>query len=114
MQKSELQYLEEWLLTIDARKSRAELDKLIADDFKEFSSSGRVWSKTSILDELPLQQPIGSAVISNFEELELVDGYVLVTYQLDLAGTISLRSSVWRKTHDGWRIFFHQGTTRNE
>jgi hypothetical protein len=35
---------------------------------------------------------------------------VLVTYVSERGERRARRSSVWRKTEDGWRVYFHQGT----
>ena len=40
----------------------------------------------------------------------LAPGIVHVTYVSDHAGRRARRSSVWRLTDDGWRVYFHQGT----
>ena len=33
-----------------------------------------------------------------------------LTYLSERAGRRALRSSIWRRTPDGWRVYFHQGT----
>ena len=40
--------LERKLLDPDVRASSQELDRLIADDFVEFGSSGRIWNKRDV------------------------------------------------------------------
>ena len=45
--------LERKLLDPDVRASSQELDRLIADDFVEFGSSGRIWNKRDVLSALP-------------------------------------------------------------
>ncbi len=52
----EIRALEERLLTREARADREQLDSLIADDFFEFGSSGRVWDKAAVLRELPAEE----------------------------------------------------------
>ena len=110
MTKSEFEDLEKQLLSIEVRTSQSELDKLIAEDFIEFGSSGRIWNKTELLDELPSQEPLGSAEIFDLEVSDLGAEHALVRYLLDLEGAKSLRSSIWRKRSDKWEIIFHQGT----
>ncbi len=110
MPKSEFQKLEEILLSAQTRKSQAELDRLIADDFTEFGSSGRTWNKSEVLEELPSQGPLADTELTNFEELELGGEHVLVKYLLDSGGVRSLRTSIWRRKNDGWEMLFHQGT----
>ena len=43
---------------------------------------------------------------SDVRATEVAGGVVLVTYE---AGA-SLRSSLWVRSDDGWRVLFHQGT----
>lgn len=87
------------------------LDSLIADDFLEFGSSGRICSKADVLNGL---DPIGEFSLSDIHVTELGTGYALITYQLALINdgnrTTSLRSSIWRLENQGWRMLFHQGT----
>lgn len=50
--KATLLALEEELLTSEARVSESRLNELLADDFVEFGSSGRIYDKPSIIREL--------------------------------------------------------------
>jgi hypothetical protein len=34
----------------------------------------------------------------------------LLTYTLDQAGRRTRRSTIWRRSEDGWQILYHQGT----
>jgi hypothetical protein len=50
---SQLLYqLEEHLLQPEVRHSRDELEKLLADEFVEFGSAGRIYNRQSIIEEL--------------------------------------------------------------
>jgi len=42
--------------------------------------------------------------------VHLADGIVLVTYTSQGGTRRCRRSSIWRRTSAGWRIYFHQGT----
>ena len=108
--------LEEELLTPQVRMSEARLSKLLADDFVEFGSSGRIYDKTSIIRELA-----EAGLTENFEvcEFRLVMSQAdsaLVTYRCNViadTGDIirkSIRCSLWRLLDDRWQIVFHQGT----
>lgn len=46
----ELKSLEEALLRPEVRRSRLEMDALLADDFMEYGRSGRVYDKAAILE----------------------------------------------------------------
>jgi len=112
--ETELSDLEEKLLTADFRRNREAVAALLAEDFREFGSSGRVWNKQEILDQLETETRF-EAEIEGFQAMELSAGAVLVTYRATLrhAGSksvSSLRSSVWMRRDNRWQIIFHQGT----
>ncbi len=106
------------LLETCNRKSVAALDKLIADDFIEFGSSGNVYDKAIILRDLPEDEERAEIryEISDFKANELAANIVLATYKIQKASadekdmTSSLRSSIWRNENGQWRMVFHQGT----
>ena len=109
----EIRALEEKLLSGDFRRDREAVAGLLAEDFREFGSSGRVWSKQEILDQLEAEESF-EAQIENFEAVEFAAEAVLVTYKVTVrrsgAESASLRSSIWIKREGRWRILFHQGT----
>lgn len=108
-----LRDLEGKLLDPAFRKSDAVTD-LIADDFLEFGSSGRAFDKAAVLEFLRNESPSDSASLSEFRFTLLAPGVALVTFRAvqQRQGTRveSLRSSVWKRDHGGWKLFFHQGT----
>ena len=91
--------LEESLLDPAVRTSGADVADLLADEFIEFGSSGRVFGKQQIVEALRSEPPVQRS-LSNFGVRSLVPGVVLVTYRVsrrDLDGqtaTTSLRSSI--------------------
>ena len=114
--------LEQRLLDPAVRKSRDELDRLLAEAFVEYTSVGVAYRKPEVIEALQgeIAQP---RTISGFEAVYLADGVVLATYRLtrqattDASAMQSLRSSVWTRAAGEWRMLFHQGTpcpTRNE
>jgi hypothetical protein len=114
---SELRVLEEKLLQPSFRRNRKEIAELLAEDFYEFGSSGRVWNKQQILDHLETG-PIFNVTIRDFQAKQLAPGAILVTYNLTIQTpqtetTHSLRSSIWISHEDRWQILFHQGTPTN-
>jgi hypothetical protein len=104
--------LEELLLDQSARKDLKTLQNLIADDFVEFGSSGRIFNKSDVIASLPNEQSRNFRA-ANFNHRLLCEGCVLLTYKLFEKNnkSTSLRSSIWlfRPSH-GWQIIFHQGT----
>lgn len=103
--------LEQSLLKPEIRKSRDILNKLLSDDFLEFGSSGVVYNKHDMLELLPLE-PLREMKIEDFQIQNLAKDIVLATYKTIENKLITLRTSIWKKEGDDWRLFFHQGTKR--
>ena len=90
-----------------------DFEDLLAEDFCEFGSSGRIFDKEIELisvtehgcDEIQFN-------IVDFEVIELTDCLVQArdTAEHKQTGKKSLRSSLWRLENNQWRLFFHQGT----
>ena len=110
--KDHLRQLEESLLMPEVRSSKAELKKLLADDFFEFGSSGRVLYKNEEIADGGIG--IVQMKMSDFEIHPLSDEIVLATYRIfnEISNQHSLRSSIWKKHVDGWKMVFHQGTKK--
>ncbi|MGG2093386.1 DUF4440 domain-containing protein [Bacillus sp. S13(2024)] len=108
--KEHLCELEQQLLEPGTRTSPAELDKLLADDFFEFGSSGNVWYKKDAVGEEGLS--VRKMTLSDFEIYPLSEDTVLVTYRVkdETRMQNTLRSSIWKLIDGRWKMFFHQGT----
>lgn len=113
--KEQLRLLEERLLEPEVRRSVKELEILLADNFVEFGSSGRMYNKQQVIDGLMIPST-AQMTIMDFEVKLLAPGVALATYRvikLNNQGeetNYSLRSSIW-KLHEGrWQMVFHQGT----
>ncbi|MEH2314342.1 MAG: DUF4440 domain-containing protein [Nostoc sp.] len=121
LEESLLCELEERLLQPDIRKSAKDIMDLLADEFIEFGSSGRVFDKQQIINSLQneLIKPLTQRAITEFKTLVLATGVVLVTYRIvrHISGeqpVHSLRSSIWKLNNDQWKMIFHQGTLVKE
>lgn len=88
------------------RNSPEAVAKLLADEFMEFGSSGRVFDKTTIIEMLKNEITDLQVTVANFDARELTQGVVLVTYHT----SNSLRSSIWQLMDGRWQMVFHQGT----
>lgn len=113
--KKQLRQLEEDLLKPEVRKSRDQLKKLLADDFFEIGSSGRILFKNEDIPEAGIG--IVKMKMSDFEIHPLSSDIVLATYRIfnEMNGEYTLRSSIWKLYESGWKMVFHQGTkTKNE
>ena len=112
--------LEEFLLKLEQRlmdpvfcKDRAQVSALLAEGFREFGSSGRVWSRDQILNPSETRQP--APLVEDFAVNTIVPELVQVTYRTlkTMPGgkpQAALRSSLWIRRGDRWQMLFHQGT----
>lgn len=100
--------LELELLTPVCRGDRCRVDELLHDDFVEHGASGRIWTKSEVLDDLEANPAFVGAAI-NVTASALATGVVLVTYEIT-GPRPSLRSSVCVRDDSRWRLRFHQGT----
>jgi hypothetical protein len=106
----ELEELERQLLAPNTRADKGMIEKLLADDFIEFGSSGNVYSRDEVISMLLAEKPTDRSAF-NFVAKSLSADTVLLTYQSIRAGRHrALRSSIWRNQSGQWRMMFHQGT----
>lgn len=115
--ESLLKSLEEALLTEEVRTSREKLDALLHTEFSEYGSSGKVYTKSDVLERLPTSSPL-KYVISNFEVIGLSEEVAQTRFITDRENedgshTVSLRSSIWKIEDEKWKMYFHQGTPIN-
>ncbi|MDO0937511.1 DUF4440 domain-containing protein [Streptomyces sp. DG2A-72] len=100
------------LLDPEVRRSPELLGALLHPDFHEFGASGRVWDRASVIASPaattePGARPIGT---SRMKGVQLAPDLVHLTFDTDNNGRRAHRSSLWRLTHRGWLLYFHQGT----
>ncbi|MEV6553018.1 DUF4440 domain-containing protein [Streptomyces sp. NPDC051597] len=100
------------LLDPQVRACEERVLELLDPEFTEIGASGRHWDRNSILaatgdgtvsDDAPVHVAEMSGVV-------LAPGVVHLTYATEHAGRRARRSSLWRLTESGWRLYFHQGT----
>lgn len=94
--------------------TRADFERMMADDFWEVGASGNKYSREFVLDALERRQNDSSPehlAVSDFACRPVAADTYLVTYQLEQdGGRLSRRSTLWRYAPDGWKILYHQGT----
>jgi hypothetical protein len=110
----ELMRLEQTLLRPEVRRSQAQMDELLADDFVEYGSSGRIYDKAAIL-ETTEKSFDAQLSLQDFSAKALAPTVALVNYRsvlrrADGSESYALRSSVWVRARDAWKLVFHQGT----
>jgi hypothetical protein len=112
--------LEMNLLRSPFRYDHMFLERVLAKDFTEFGKSGRVYDKIDTIAAL-IDENQNEAQISTELEMRSVKftdlglDAVLLTYTLkpstdDAAEISSLRSSIWKRYGEEWKLVFHQGT----
>lgn len=105
-----LRRLELSLLDDAVRNRPDEVSALLADDFVEFGSSGRIFDKQQIIDAIRGDTGARRSV-TDFRARALSDDVALLTYRVSGdGGRSSLRCSIWRRSGGSWRMLFHQGT----
>jgi hypothetical protein len=94
--------------------TRADFDRLMADDYWETGASGRRYSKQLILDELEKRFSVPHDDVwetRDFQCRRLSEDTYLLTYTLLQDNErLTRRTTIWCRTADGWKIAYHQGT----
>jgi hypothetical protein len=106
-----LEDLERQLLAPDVRKSEV-VGRLLAEEFVEFGSSGRQFSKPQIIAALQAEAPVEVSA-SDFVVRLLSPEVALITYRAlrqSQPPVSTLRSSIWQQRKGHWQMVFHQGT----
>lgn len=98
--------LEVRLLDPQVRGDASAIEALLHPDFTEFGASGRVYDRASIIAAV-VKSDDPSAHPFEFRAVSLADDVVLLTYRTEPP---SLRTSIWKRDDDRWRILHHRGT----
>jgi hypothetical protein len=109
--------LEKELLKPETRRSSERISELLAENFIEFCSSGKIYHYTigDTWDEGSNSTQI-TWEIKDFGIRKLSPDIVLATYKVikysekDKIKRYSLRSSIWKLINEDWKMIFHQGT----
>ncbi|WP_078548798.1 nuclear transport factor 2 family protein [Litchfieldia alkalitelluris] len=107
--KEHLKALEESHTRLAVRQSREEMDQILADEFFEIGSSGRMFDKKECLE---MGVVLTEMSLHNYEIYPLAPDVVLSTYLIvdTTRKRNTLRSSIWRLIDEKWQLYFHQGT----
>lgn len=100
------------LLDPEVRASAELFGALLHPDFTEFGASGARWDRESVVKVLTARPEPGDrpTTVSRMRGVQLAEDVVHLTFDTDSNGRRAHRSSLWRRTGDGWRLWFHQGT----
>jgi hypothetical protein len=107
---AEITTLERRLHDPSVRGDRSAAALLLADQFREFGSSGRSYDKSAILDLMCCEAAPDGLAATGFVATPLGPGAMLLTYSSCRAGQCALRSSIWIRREARWQMLFHQGT----
>jgi hypothetical protein len=114
-----LHKLEVSLHSTKVRSDRNELGKILHNDFVEFGRSGKIYSRTQVLEEFQEPNREFQIITRDYTYKLLAENIVLITYEsahIVSNGSEtrrSLRSSIWQKSEQGWQLIFHQGTPQD-
>jgi hypothetical protein len=93
--------------------SRADFERMTDPAFWEVGASGRRYSREYVLEELERRYAETAEDVwetRGFHCLEIAPGNYLLTYTLLQGPRVTRRSTLWRRTSEGWKILYHQGT----
>lgn len=109
---TELRRLEESLWREETRFDRDYMDRILAPGFIEFGRSGRVWTRNDTL-RTPRRKIGARLPLPRFSIRMITADVALITYRsegLEDDLEVGNRASLWRRSEEGWRLEFHQGT----
>jgi hypothetical protein len=93
--------------------TRADFESMTEETFWEVGASGRRYSREYVLDELERRranQGKDAWQTRDFHCFEIAFDNYLLTYTLIQGARVTRRSTIWRRTDQGWKILYHQGT----
>ena len=94
--------------------SRADFERMTAEDYWETGASGRRYSRPEVLDGLEERFSVPHAddwETRDFHCRKLSEDTYLLKYTLlQDKQRLTRRATIWRNTSDGWKIVYHQGT----
>lgn len=102
--------LEQRLLAPETRSAAQQIEQLLDSELREIGASGRLWSRREIVSALVNESDPATILATDFVGTEIEPGIVHLTYNTCRDDKHARRSSLWRRSDDGWKIFFHQGT----
>lgn len=92
---------------------RAAFESMTDGSFWEVGASGRIYSRAYVLDIL--EKRYASPAEDKWETKdffcqEIAPDTYLLTYTLLQGPRTTRRATLWRRSSEGWRILYHQGT----
>jgi hypothetical protein len=104
-------HLEQQLLQSSTRRDATALTSLLAVDFREFGSSGRIYTRQQIIGALAAESS-RTITLSDLLCQQLAEDIALLTYRSTRTTALktashALRSSLWVYRDNRWQMLFH-------
>lgn len=113
-----IQRLELDLLQSDLKAHPGLIDELLAHNFEEIDNQGQLHGRGDVIDWLKCKDPQLHWAFRDFRIKVLTDDCVLAIYALQKppqSGTPgSIRTSLWQRQGNDWKMVFHQATKITE
>jgi hypothetical protein len=94
--------------------TRADFERMTTEDFWEIGASGRRYSRTFVLEELDRRFAHTREDVWHASEFECrsigLDTFLLTYTLLQNRERLTRRLTIWKKTPEGWKALYHQGT----
>jgi hypothetical protein len=94
--------------------TRADFERMTAEDYWETGASGRRYSRQAVLDMLPERFSVRHEDVWETRDFHCrrlsADTYLLTYTLLQDKQRLTRRATIWRSTAGGWKIVYHQGT----
>ena len=97
--------------------THTERERVTDTEYWEVGASGRRYSRQYVLDELEKRGSLeadSTWTTRDFWCREIAPENYLLTYTLSQGDRVTRRSTIWRRTPQGWQILYHQGTIVQE
>jgi hypothetical protein len=93
--------------------TRADFERMTEAEFWEVGASGRRYGREYVLEEVEKRyaEPAEDDwQTRDFHCLEVAADNYLLTYTLVQGARVTRRATIWRRTGEGWKVVYHQGT----
>lgn len=111
-----IQRLELDLLHSDLNAHSERINELLAENFEEIDQRGQIHSRDDVIDWLKHKDPNLRWAFKDFRVKVLTSDFVLAIYSLqkpdqpDTGTAGSIRTSLWQRHGNQWKMVFHQAT----
>jgi hypothetical protein len=101
--------------------TRQDFEQMTDPSFWEIGASGRRYSREEVIAEVVKRYenaqyqgihtpPENTWQTKDFHCRSIGHDHYLLTYTLVQPDRVTRRSTLWRQSHNGWQILYHQGT----